>query len=212
MSKVKAAEYVIGIEVLNALSPKRGMINAAAADLMNQTFSLHSMVTNDPTKSTDLKAVGDDNTFVKAKYVNKENSKSFLVPIRSLLNLDVAEIPEGEGEGFKAGETPVKRVHEWLTNAIEGAKTVKLPGEFKVVDVVDRVQEGTDNVMHPPYHYVAYNQRVKAIQEDPDYDPATGLDAIYNDFNFMTELYAGDLEPRFKDAEANKAITITINA
>jgi hypothetical protein len=206
MANLKVAEIKIGIDVLNALAPKRGMLNAKESDLKDQVFVLHSMVTNDPDKSTDLKAVGEDNTFVKAKYVNKENSKAFLVPIRSLLNMDVATIDSDNTE-FTA-ETPTMRVHEWLINSIEDKKDVNLPGEFKVVNVENRKQEGTDNVMYPPYCYAAYNERVKELRADPEWDGT--LDSIYNDFEFMTGLYAGELEKRFETAEPNKNITIKI--
>jgi len=212
MANLKTAEIKIGIDVLNALAPKRGMLNAKAEELMGtdgdgQLFVLHSMVTNDPDKATDLKKVGEDNNFVKAKYVNKVNSKAFLVPIRSLLNMNVAMIDSDNTE-FDKDNTPTMRVHEWLINSIEDKKEVNLPGEFKVVAVENRIQEGTDNVMYPPYCYAAYNEKVKELREDPEWDGT--LDAIYNDFEFMTGLYAGELEPRFSKAEPNKNITIKI--
>lgn len=208
MANLKVADIKISIDVLNALAPKRGMLNAKESDLKGQTFVLHSMVTNEASRSTDLKAVGEDNTFVKARYINKANSKAFLVPIRSLLNMDVAALDSDNSEYDE--NTQTMRVHEYLIDSIEDKKEVSLPKEFTVVNVAKRMQEGTDNVMYPPYCYAAYNEKVKELRADPEYDAKDGLDAIYNDFEFMTGLYAGELEPRFANAEANKNITIKI--
>jgi hypothetical protein len=38
-------------------------------------------------KTADLTAVSDDNSYVKARYINSKTKKSFLIPIRGLLNL-----------------------------------------------------------------------------------------------------------------------------
>jgi hypothetical protein len=43
-------------------------------------------------KTADLTAVSDDNSYVKARYINSKKKKSFLIPIRGLLNLGIVQM------------------------------------------------------------------------------------------------------------------------
>jgi hypothetical protein len=40
----------------------------------------------------DLTAVSEDNSYVKARYINSKTKKSFLIPIRGLLNLGLVQL------------------------------------------------------------------------------------------------------------------------
>lgn len=203
MSKV---EIKISMEVLNSLSPQRGMLNAKAEDLKDQTFNLHSMVAPDK-KKTQLEKADGDNLFVKARYVNSKNSKAFLIPIRGLLSLNVVELGS-ENVKYEEGTTQVSKVHEYLMEHIgPDGKNISLPATFTVVSVKERIQESTGSVMYPPYCYDRFNEKVKEARAT---DPDAPLDAIYNDFEFMQSLYADGRSDRHQNAEANKDIVISI--
>lgn len=200
------AEFKISMEVLNSLSPQRGMLNAKAEDLKDQTFTLHSMVAPENRKAQ-LEKPTEDNLFVKARYVNTKNSKAFLIPIRGLLNMAVVELGS-ENVEFEEGETETTRVHEYLMEHIKGdAKAIGLPEKFTVVSVKDRVQESTGRTMYPPYCYDRFNARVKELR---DADPKASLDPIYQDYEFMQSLYADERADRHQNAEANKDLVISI--
>jgi hypothetical protein len=57
------------------------MLNASVKELENQVFTFHSIVAP-AEKTADLTAVSDDNSYVKARYINSKTKKSFLIPIR----------------------------------------------------------------------------------------------------------------------------------
>jgi hypothetical protein len=66
------------------------MLNASVKELENQVFTFHSIVAP-AEKTADLTAVSDDNSYV-ARYINSKNKKSFLIPIRGLLNLGIVQM------------------------------------------------------------------------------------------------------------------------
>jgi hypothetical protein len=66
------------------------MLNASVKELENQVFTFHSIVA--PAETADLTAVSDDNSYVKARYINSKTKKSFLIPIRGLLNLGIVQM------------------------------------------------------------------------------------------------------------------------
>lgn len=206
MSKV---EIKISMEVLNSLSPQKGMLNAKATDLENQVFVLHSVVAPTGRKAgLDGKTGDDDNLYVKARYVNAANKKSFLIPIRGLLNLEIAQMPEKtKNVKFEEGVTPTVRVHEHLIESITDGKAASLPQSFTVVSVADRIQEGTGYTMYPPYCYDKFSEAVNALREA---DPNASLDSIYSNYEFMQGLYADKPSDRFASAEATKKIVISI--
>jgi hypothetical protein len=63
----------ISLDVLNALSHKKGMLNASVKELENQVFTFHSSCTCKET--ADLTAVSDDNSYVKARYINSKQRR-----------------------------------------------------------------------------------------------------------------------------------------
>jgi hypothetical protein len=63
------------------------MLNASVKELENQVFTFHSIVA--PAEKTADLTVSDDNSYVKARYINSKTKKSFLIPIRGLLNLEL---------------------------------------------------------------------------------------------------------------------------
>jgi hypothetical protein len=65
------------------------MLNASVKELENQV-TFHSIVAP-AEKTADLTAVSDDNSYVKARYINSKTKKSFLIPIRGLLNLGIVQ-------------------------------------------------------------------------------------------------------------------------
>ena len=196
----------ISMDVLSSLSPQRGMLSAAVKDLLDQTFVLHSVVTTDPEKDNSLTETSEDNIFVKARYVNKDNSKSFTIPIRGLLNMDIAQLAK-DGDKFDEN-TETAKMHEYLLEKITGESEIGLPPEFKVVSVVPRVQAGTENVMYPPHCYKAFNKRVEEVRESENYDGT--LNAVYSDFDFMQSIYSGEKEARHASAEPTKNVTIVL--
>jgi hypothetical protein len=201
MSKVN---ITISLEVLNGLSPQKGMLNAAAADLEKQVFVLHSTVAPKD-KSKDLMSVDDDNSYVKARYMNTKTKKSFLIPIRGLLNLGLVQM--GTVSPKVTANTQVTKVNDWLLETAVDGRGVSLPESFYVVSVKNRVQEGTKAVMYPPYCYVAFNEKVEALKKE---DPNADLSSIYQNYDFMQGLYSGKLEDRHSGAEATKEIIISI--
>lgn len=205
----KAVEIKISMEVLNSLSPQKGMLNAKAGDLQDNVFVLHSVVAPTGKKSTlDGKSGEDDNLYVKARYVNSSNKKSFLIPIRALLNLEIAKMPEKtKNVKFDAATMETIRVHEHLIETITDNKPTLLPQTFTVVAVENRVQEGTNNIMYPPYCYDRFSEAVKKLREN---DAEASLDPIYSDYEFMQSLYADKPSDRFASAEPTKRIVISI--
>lgn len=204
MSKVK---ITISQEVLNSLAPQKGMLNAKSSDLENQVFNLHSIVA--PTgKKADLVKAGDDSMLIKARYVNAKNKKAFLIPIRGLLNLDIAKIDgKNKNDKFVPGTTPTFKVHDHLLEIGVDGKGADLPDSFSVVAVSERKQEGTGHTMYPPYCYQAFSDRVNELRKvDADAD----LSSIYSDYDFMQGLYAEDRMERFSEVEATKVIVISI--
>ena len=203
-------DFTISMEVLSSLAPKKGMLNASESDLMGTdgasgTFELHSLVPGDKRK-TNLSTAHEDNMYVKARYINKTTKRSFLVPIRGLLNMSLVQL--GSENATFTEDTPAMKVHEYLMEVIgDGSKPAALPETFTIVSVKDRVQQGTDNIMYPPYCYDAFNDRVKALR---DADKDASLDEVYNDFEFMTGLYATERSARHQNAGANKDIVISI--
>lgn len=205
MSKVN--EIKISMEVLNSMSPQKGLLTAKKADLENQVFTLHSIVVPSDKKSTLDSKPSEDNLFVKARYVNSANKKSFLIPIRGLLNLDIAQLPSGtKNVKYDAETTATMKVHEFLMEGAGEGKAV-LPQSFTVLSVEDRKQESTGRTMYPPYCYDAFSDRVKELR---DADPKASLDSIYQDYDFMQGLYAEEPSSRFANAEATKQIVISI--
>jgi hypothetical protein len=63
----------ISLDVLNAL-PTKGMLNASVKELENQVFTFHSIVAP-AEKTADLTAVSDDNSYVKARYINSKQRR-----------------------------------------------------------------------------------------------------------------------------------------
>jgi hypothetical protein len=63
------------------------MLNASVKELENQVFTFHSIVAP-AEKTADLTAVSDDNVCESSLYQFK-TKKSFLIPIRGLLNLEL---------------------------------------------------------------------------------------------------------------------------
>lgn len=203
MSKV---DVKISLDVLNSLSPQKGMLNAPIKELENQVFNLHSMVAPKDGSAKLDGVAGADTMMVRARYVNAANGKSFLIPIRGLLNLGIVEL--GGNTPYEETDEEPTKVHEWLMEHIkDGAKSYSLPDSFKVVSVKPREQKGTGHIMYPPYCYEAFNAKVDELRKD---DPNAVLDPIYNDFDFMTGLYGTKLGARFTSAEPNKDLVISI--
>jgi hypothetical protein len=49
------------------------MLNASVKELENQVFTFHSIVA--PAETADLTAVSDDNSYVKARYINSKQRR-----------------------------------------------------------------------------------------------------------------------------------------
>jgi hypothetical protein len=62
------------------------MLNASVKELENQVFTFHSIVA--PAEKTADLTVSDDNSYESSLYQFK-TKKSFLIPIRGLLNLEL---------------------------------------------------------------------------------------------------------------------------
>lgn len=204
-------KVMISVEVLNALAPQRGLLTGAVKDLLDQTFVFHSVSAREADTETSLVEASEDNQLVRARYVNKESNKSFIIPIRGLLNLDVAALKATDNEEFDPENTDTVKMHEHLLESISGKEEIALPPQFKIVHVAERRQEGTDNIMYPPYCYKAFNERADKLNKDPE--NKTGILSLYQDIAFMQSLHTGkaeDREARHQSAEATKTITIAI--
>jgi hypothetical protein len=205
MSKVKVT---ISLEVLNALAPQKGMLNAKADDLNDQVFELHSLVAPEKSKKTsltDLKTYDKDDTMLlKARYVNAKTKKAFLIPIRGLLNLDIAQL-DGKAGKYIAGTTPTIKVHEHLLEKATAAAPGELPPSFTVVSVEDRKQIGTGYTMYPHYCYQEFTDAIDALRA---VDAEADLSSVYNNYEFMQGLYAKDVKSTHVGTEATKTIII----
>lgn len=200
----------ISLAVLSALATQRGLLNAKATDLENQTFILHSMVVaNKPDgkpRSAALVAPGDDTPYIKARYINQTTKKAFLIPIRGLLGLDVATVGAGANKKFDKDTTPVEKVADFLMEKATDKDAALLPEKFTVVSVTPREQPSTGRIMYPPYCYAKFSDKVKELREA---DPNADLTPIYTDIEFMSSLYADEVAPQFANAEPTKSIVIT---
>jgi hypothetical protein len=195
----------ISLDVLNALSPQKGMLNASVKELEKQTFTFHSIVA--PTdRVADLMAVSEDNSYVKARYVNPKTKKSFLIPIRGLLNLGLVQMGTTNVKAVPAA-TVISKVNDWLLEKATEGKGVNLPESFYVVSVKDRVQEGTGNIMYPAYCYQEFSDKIEELRAT---DPKADLGPIYQNYDFMQGLYAGKRSERYATAEATKDIVISV--
>lgn len=201
-------EVKISLDVLNALVPNKGMLNAKATDLEGQKFILHSMVVSpSPDKkvrSKELMKAGDDTNFVKARYVNEKTSKAFLVPIRGLLSM---KIIDGSAAKFDPTTTPTKQLADYLVEKASDNAPAMLPPSFTVVHVTPRIQESTGAIMYPPYCYDEFQAKVDEIRKE---DKDASLDAVYQDVAFMSSLYSNPISSNFASAEPNKTITISL--
>ena len=188
----------ISVDVLNGLSPQRQMSNAKKEDIDGQTFVLHSLIGPDSASNAKgLNKLQEDTSRFKVKYVNSSTGQAFLLPIRSLLNLEIADgltLADGENEDYVAeDDTKKRRVHEYLTTEMESGKDISLLQEFKVVSVEPRKQQGTDNLMYPAYCYKKFNDRIDEVNQahkDSGAEGRADLGEIYGDFTFMNSLYA----------------------
>lgn len=207
MSKIS---ITISQDVLNSLAPQKGMLNAKKGDLINHVFNLHSIVAPSTSKKkADLDKFDAEGTMlIKARYVNAKNKKAFLIPIRGLLNLDIAQIDgKNKNDKYVPDTTPTAKLHEHLMEINSEGKGSELPASFTVVSVEDRKQEGTGHTMYPPYCYQAFSERVNELRKvDPDAD----LSSIYSDFEFMQGLYAEDRMERYSAVEATKVIVVSL--
>jgi hypothetical protein len=207
MSKV---EIKISSEVLNALTPQRRFLNAKAEELINQTFSLHSIVPPNGAVVKDLTKNNDDTTRVGIKFINDNTKQALTIPVRNLLMLQVAQI-SGKNAKYEAASTPVNRVHEVLLEAMtagNGTANLNAIEKFTVVDVQNRMVPGTDTLMYPTYAYEAFQAKAKELREvDKDADMAV----IYNDRDFMQGLYGTELAAQYENIEPTKEVVISIN-
>jgi hypothetical protein len=98
----------------------------------------------------------------------------------------------------------VAKVNDYLLEKSDGSG-VSLP-MFYVVSVKDRIQESTGNIMYPPYCYQAFSDEIETRATDPKAD----LGPIYQNYDFMQSLYAGERSARYATAEATKDIVISV--
>jgi hypothetical protein len=195
----------ISLDVLNALSPQKGMLNASAKELENQQFTFHSLVAP-PKRAADLTAVSEDNSYVKARYINSKTKKSFLIPIRGLLNLGLVQLGTTKGKALDP-KAEITKVNDYLLEKSTDGKGVSLPATFFVVSVKDRVQEGTKQIMYPPYCYQAFSDEIEKLRA---VDANADLGPIYQNYDFMQSLYSGERSARYANAEATKDIVISV--
>jgi hypothetical protein len=59
-------------------------MNASVKELENQVFTFHSIVAP-AEKTADLTAVSDDNSYVKARYINSKKEEEFLDPNQRII-------------------------------------------------------------------------------------------------------------------------------
>jgi hypothetical protein len=60
------------VRCIKCIKPTKGMLNASVKELENQVFNFHSIVAE---KTADLTAVSDDNSYVKARYINSKQRR-----------------------------------------------------------------------------------------------------------------------------------------
>jgi hypothetical protein len=218
----KMQEITISVGVLNLLSPRKNMMNAAKNDLINATskkgykFDLHSMVTNEVGKSTSLTDENnEDLSYVKAKYINSETDQSFTIPIRSFLGLETVKTSTDNDE-YEAGVTKTSRVSEHLLAATkEGKDTIALPKSFTVVSVTTRRDKPAPDDKHdvyPAYCYKDFNVRVKEINDAAaEAKEVADIRPIYADISFMQGLPGTDIDAGRENVEPTKVIVIALS-
>lgn len=216
----KADPIKVSVDVLNTMSPQKSMVIQAAKKLVDQKFNLHSLIVSDVKNESgkDLTQSSEENNFVKVRYVNEETNEAFVIPVRQLLNLDVAE-SVATLEEFKAKtddeSIKVAKVHENMMEEADEAGEAVLPASFVVVNVAPRTQKvGTKDVeMYPAYYHKNFNAEVARREKEGDFDADNGetaVSSVYQDFSFMSDLTGSPLEARYTGAEPLKTITIGI--
>jgi predicted RNA methylase len=97
---------------------------------------------------------------VKARYINSKTKKSFLIPIRGLLNLGIVQMGTTKVKALDP-KAEVAKVNDYLRNQL----MVSLLPTFYVVSVKDRIQESTGNIMYPPYCYQAFSDEIETLSD-----------------------------------------------
>jgi hypothetical protein len=73
-------------------------------------------------KTADLTAVSDDNSYVKARYINSKTKKSFLIPIRGL-NLGIVQMGTTKVKALDP-KAEVAKVNDYLLEKSTDGKGV----------------------------------------------------------------------------------------
>jgi hypothetical protein len=216
MANLKAAVVVpIGLEVLNSLVTNKTMLNASTLELEDQTFDLHSMVVGPSSKqptNKDLSKLSDNTPLIKARYVNSVTKKAFLIPIRGLLSLKRADLPS-PNDKYEKDVTPVSDLADVLMESATEKVPAALPPTFRVVSVENKIHAPTGEVMYPPYCYEMFSDEIKRLQTlaKEDTGSAENIDilSIYQNSEFMANMYKSPRADRFKSVEPNKVIVIS---
>jgi hypothetical protein len=97
-------------------------------------------------------------------------------------------------------------VNDYLLEKSTDGKGVSLPMSFYVVSVKDRIKKALGTLC-PPYCYQAFSDEIETLRAT---DPKADLGPIYQNYDFMQSLYAGERSARYATAEATKDIVISV--
>jgi hypothetical protein len=92
-------------------------------------------------------------------------------------------------------------VNDYLLEKSTDGKGVSLPCLSKIES---KKALGT---LYPPYCYQAFSDEIETLRAT---DPKADLGPIYQNYDFMQSLYAGERSARYATAEATKDIVISV--
>jgi len=193
----------ISKEVLDSILPKPSMINLPITDLKGKKFKLIDFIAPEANESASLSEKSKESGMIRLQYKALETGKNVVIGVRSLLFTPVS-----------ANKTSVKTpspLHEALTEQMNSGDTseVTLPAEFTVVDAIERVKEGTTHKVYPSYAYQEFQDKYDVLKNQGKTRTEIN-DAIYGDFNFISNLPGKDLAKRF-DGKVGAIKNITIH-
>ena len=192
MKKIKISK-----EVIASLMPTRNLLNLPADQLLDQTFTLNSVVENEDYNENDGTIGGP----VRLRYMNSKTNAIAQFPVRGLLYAQTADVKSSSKFDPENTETVV--MHTRLLEEAANSEEVDIPASFTVVDVQNRTNIDGKTVF-PTYSYQKFQERVDAMSEGED------ISEIYQDFAFMSTLPGTALAERFKDIEPVKNIVISL--
>lgn len=194
----------INKEVIASLMPTRNLLNMKAEDLLDQTFTLNSVVeepADSPNKDNYDEKDGRANGPIRLRYMNTKTSAIAQFPVRGLLYADYADVKDSKSFNKDTKKTPM---HTFLLEDNATNDDIDIPATFTVVDVESRKTESGE-LIYPTYAYEKFQARVDALKDGEE------IGDIYRDWNFINSLPGTDLQARYKENDIDPIKRLVIS-